>query len=175
MKLKEVVIMSKGTFIRMLGGVMLLGLMVVLAGTGLAQESYDFGLPQLPGKWWKMPRVVEGANLTPQQIEQIEAIFLEHRKNLIDLTATLQKAQLDFKALVEKDIIDRDAVMTKLEEISRSRAEIMKMTVVMQLDINEVLTPEQRTTLKKMRNEYRKKRLDRLDKRRDPHPAPPRR
>jgi len=155
-------------------GVLLLWFVLLLtAGSAQAQEGLSLGLPQLPGKWWKMERVVQEANLAPQQVERIEAIFLEHRKNLIDLKASLEKAQLDFKALVEKDDIDREAVMAKLAEISRHRAEIMKMTVVMQLDINEVLTPEQRVTLKRMRSEFRLKRQERLERRRDPQPAPP--
>ncbi|MBN2430381.1 MAG: periplasmic heavy metal sensor [Acidobacteria bacterium] len=158
--------MIRRTFIWTANGVLLLWFVLLFAGIAQAQEGHNLGLPQLPGKWWKMQRVVQEADLTPQQVERIEAIFLEHRKNLIDLKASLEKAQLDFKALVEKDDIDREAVMAALTEISRFRAEIIKMTVVMQLDINEVLTPEQRATLKRMRKEFRLQRQERLERKR---------
>jgi len=66
-------------------GLLLLVAMFLLTGSILGQELKKMGLLDLQGKWWKVPKIVEEAKLTPTQVEKIENIFLEHKKNLIDL------------------------------------------------------------------------------------------
>ena len=64
-------------------GLLLLIAMFLLTGSILGQELKKMGLLDLQGKWWKVPKIVEEAKLTPTQVEKIENIFLDHKKNLI--------------------------------------------------------------------------------------------
>jgi len=157
-------------------GLLLLVAMFLLTGSILGQELKKMGLLDLQGKWWKVPKIVEEAKLTPTQVEKIENIFLEHKKNLIDLKARLEKDQLDFQILLSKETINRDNVLAKLDQISETRAQITKQTVVMQMDIYDLLSPEQRSTLEKIRVRIHLKQLRHRMERRQDHrsPGPPR-
>ena len=94
---------------------------VLLAGTILAQApgggmGQGFGMHRSPmekalgplgaqGRWWNNPRIVERLKLTDVQRKEFDDIFLQHREKLIDLRASLQKADLLFEELVGKNIL----------------------------------------------------------------------
>lgn len=145
----------RATFKKSLAGWILLATILFLAtGLPLAQEG-DLDVVDLPGKWWKQPRVIRGLDLTPTQVDKIEAVFLEHRKRLIDLKARMEKDVLDYKELLGQDNINREAVLQKLDQIAATRTRIVRSTVMMQLDIRELLTPDQRAKLKQFRERFR--------------------
>jgi Spy/CpxP family protein refolding chaperone len=118
-------------------------------------EMKRLELLDMPGKWWKHPRAVEALKLTPQQTDRIDAIFLEHRKALIDLKAKMEKQLIDFRALADQPEVKRDEALRMIDQISATRAEIARNTILLQLDIRDQLTLEQRSALKKMRSEFR--------------------
>jgi Spy/CpxP family protein refolding chaperone len=118
-------------------------------------EMKRLELLDLPGKWWKHPRAVEALQLTPDQTGRIDAIFLEHRKSLIDLKARMEKQLIDFRELADQPEVKREEALKLMDQISATRAEIARNTILMQLDIRDQLTPGQRSELKKMRNELR--------------------
>ena len=118
-------------------------------------EMKRLELLDMPGKWWKNPRAVETLKLTPEQSDRIDSIFLEHRKALIDLKARMEKQLIDFRALADQPDVKRDEALKMIDQLSASRAEIARSTILLQLDIRDQLTPEQRSALKKMRREFR--------------------
>jgi Spy/CpxP family protein refolding chaperone len=135
-------------------------------------------LLDLPGKWWKNPKAIEKLQLTPEQVDRIDGIFLEHRKSLVDLKAKMEKQLMDFRQLAEQPEVKREEVLKLLDQISATRADIARSAILMQLDIRDQLSPEQRTELKKIRETMREE-LRRRDNRRrmerDDEDAPPQR
>jgi Spy/CpxP family protein refolding chaperone len=118
-------------------------------------EMKRLELLDMPGKWWKNPRAAEALKLTPEQSDRIDSIFLEHRKALIDLKARMEKQLIDFRALADQPEVKREEALKLMDQISATRAEIARNTILLQLDIRDQLTPEQRSSLKKMRSEFR--------------------
>lgn len=133
-------------------------LLPILAGLflcPLAAQDPDMKkleLLDLPGKWWKHPLAVDELKLSPAQIERIDTIFVEHRKKLVDQKARMEKLHLDFMQVIDQPELKRAEVLQLTDQIAITRAEILRATIAMQLDIREQLTPEQRATLKKLRN-----------------------
>ena len=109
------------------------------------------------GKWWKNPEVVEKLNLTDDQINKIDSIYLNYMDKLIDLKAQLEKKVLNLKSIVENDNFDRNEVLKDFDEISAVKSKIQRELLLMKLDIRDQLTPEQRSTLKTLRKNFRKK------------------
>ncbi len=108
------------------------------------------------GKWWKNPEVVQKLNLTDEQVNKIDSIFLNYMDKLIDLKAQLEKKNLDFKTLIENNNFDRNSALQMFDEIANLRVKIKRELFLMKLDIRDQLTPEQRATLKTLRENFRR-------------------
>ncbi len=118
-------------------------------------EMKRLDLLDLPGKWWKHERVVAELKLTPAQIEQIDTVFVEHRKKLVDGKARLEKLLLDFQQISDQVDVNREQTLQLVDQIAQARAEMVRNTILMQLDIRDRLTPEQRNELKRLKVEFR--------------------
>jgi Spy/CpxP family protein refolding chaperone len=131
----------------------LLGLF--LAGQMLAQGQ------QALGKWWKRPRIAQELQLTADQEAALEKVFAVSKPKLIDLRADLEKKQFDYEQAMQGDKVDRKAVETKIEAREQARAQLQKELALMELDMKQVLNPEQRTRLMQLREEGRERMQDR--------------
>jgi len=137
---------------------MLLALLLAVLCVSLSAQDPDvkrLDLLDLPGKWWKHDRVVAELKLTPAQIEQIDTVFVEHRKKLVDGKARLEKLLLDFQQISDQVDVNRDQTLQLVDQIAQTRAEMARNTILMQLDIRDQLTPEQRVALKRMKETFR--------------------
>jgi Spy/CpxP family protein refolding chaperone len=98
------------------------------------------------GKWWKNSELVQRIGLTDQQVQQIEKIFQDHRLQLIDLHAGLEKQEAVLEPLMEADRVD-DAqvaqVVAQIDRIAQARAALEKSHATMLLGIRRVLSAEQ--------------------------------
>lgn len=56
----------------------------------------------LQGTWWRDVHWISTLDLTSDQQKKMDAAFRQNRIKLIDLTATLEKAELMLEPLVEK-------------------------------------------------------------------------
>ena len=129
--------------------------LVFLFGTALAQQ----GLGE--GKWWKRPRVVQALGLSSAQTSELEKIFAKSRPKLIDLKADLEKKQFAYEQAMGADKVDRADVEAKIEAREQARARLQKELALMELDMKQVLTPEQREKVMQFREENRQKLMER--------------
>lgn len=132
-----------------------LAAVVLVVGTALAQQ----GLGE--GKWWKRPRVVQALGLTSAQTSELEKIFAKSRPKLIDLKADLEKRQFAYEQAMTADKVDRADVESKIEAREQARAKLQKELSLMELDMKQVLTPEQREKVMQLREENRQKLMER--------------
>ena len=132
-----------------------LAALVLAAGTVLAQQGLG------DGKWWKRPRVVQALALTSVQTSELEKIFAKSRPKLIDLKADLEKKQFAYEQAMGADKVDRADVEAKIEAREQARAKLQKELALMELDMKQVLTPEQREKVTQFREENRQKLMER--------------
>lgn len=125
---------------------------------GMAQQAKPqpaleraFGLPGMQGRWWTYPRVVELLKLTDEQQKAMDGILMEHREKLIDLRASLQKAELKMEELVGDEHPDENAIVAQIDKVAQARAELEKANARFLLAVWSKLTPEQRVTVKETR------------------------
>ncbi len=142
---------------------------VLLAGTVLAQGpgggmGQGFGVHRSPmekalgplgaqGRWWNNPRIVERLKLTDVQRKEFDDIFLEHREHLIDLRASLQKAELALEPLVRDAQPNESKILAQIDKVAQARAELEKANAAFLLAIRGKLTAEQWTELQAERAE----------------------
>ncbi len=123
-------------------------LLILAASTSSGQVAAE-------GKWWKRPRIAEALRLTPAQSAELEKIFARSKPKLIDLRANLEKRQFEYDQAMSGDKVDRKEVEEKIEARERARAELQKELSLMELDMKQVLDPEQRERLTRMRENAR--------------------
>ena len=116
---------------------------------------------QVEGKWWKRPRIVQALGLTTEQTAELEKIFAKSRPKIIDLKADLEKKQFAYQQAMTADKVDRKEVAGLIEAREQARAQLQKELSLMELDMRQVLTPEQREKAEALRAQLRQRLQDR--------------
>jgi Spy/CpxP family protein refolding chaperone len=113
-----------------------------------------FGHQDGHGRWWNNPKVVERLKLTDEQRKAFDNILLEHREKLIDLRASLQKAELALEPLMGNDQPDEAKILAQIDKVAQARAELEKANAGFLLAIRARLTPEQWKLIQAFRAEH---------------------
>jgi Spy/CpxP family protein refolding chaperone len=129
---------------RFAAGVFLISLASASAAQGIAD-----------GKWWKRPRIAQELQLSRDQAAELEKIFARSKPKLIDLRAELEKKQFDYDQAMLDEKADRKAIETKIEVREQARAALQKELSLMELDMKQVLKPDQREKLMRLRENAR--------------------
>jgi Spy/CpxP family protein refolding chaperone len=102
-----------------------------------------FGAQGDHGRWWNNPRMVAELKLTDEQRKSMDDILLAHREKLIDLRASLQKAELELEPLIKDDQPNEGRILAQIDKVAQARAELEKANARFLLAIRGKLTPEQ--------------------------------
>jgi protein CpxP len=147
---------------------LILSTVFCLAFSGLAFAQGPGGPPMDPGRppmersfhdghfgrWWNDPRLAQQLNITDDQKHKMDDIFLQHRLNLIDLHAGLEKQEVVLRPMLEADQPDEAKVLSQIDAIAQARANLEKANARMLFDIRKVLTPDQWNKLRALRSEH---------------------
>ncbi len=110
------------------------------------------------GVWWKNTDIAKRIELSDAQVAQIDKIVLDHRLQLVDLRAALDKEELKLQPLLDADRPDEAKVAAQLDQIIAARGKLDKTNAMMMLAIRRVLTPEQWRTLQTIQQERARER-----------------
>lgn len=95
------------------------------------------------GKWWKNPELAQKLGLSDDQISKMEKIFQDHRLQLIDLHAALEKQEVILDPMINADHPDEQQTLGQIDKVAQARANLEKSNARMLFAIRNVLTPEQ--------------------------------
>ncbi|MGZ4818467.1 MAG: periplasmic heavy metal sensor [Terriglobales bacterium] len=118
---------------------------MVPSGLGMGQGMGSGpGMGRGPmGKWWTNSALVQKPGLNDTQTQKIEKIFQDHRTQLIDLRANVEKAEVALQPLVEADHPNEVQVTAQIDKIAQAWANLEKSNAQMLLAIRQVLTVDQ--------------------------------
>lgn len=94
---------------------------------------------------------VRELNLTPEQREQIRMIREENRVERAAVNQRLRETNRALDEALDSDNPDQSVLEQKIREVSLAQAEAMRMRIVTEVKIRQVLTVEQRIRLKELR------------------------
>ena len=109
----------------------------------VARPTSPFMRIEGPGKWWKDSALMKKIGVSDEQVTKIEKIFLDHRLQLIDLHADLEKQEAILEPLVEADQPEEAKVVAQIDKVAQARANLEKSDALMLLAIRRVLTVDQ--------------------------------
>ena len=130
--------------------------LILIAAAASAQAAAE-------GKWWKRPRIASEL--------QLEKIFARVKPKLIDLRADLQKKQFAYDQAMSAEKSDRKEVEALIEAREQARSALQKELALMELDMKQVLRPDQREKLARMRENARQMMQERRRRTRDASPS----
>jgi Spy/CpxP family protein refolding chaperone len=107
------------------------------------------------GKWWKNPELAKKLNLTDAQVNKMENIFQNHRLQLIDLHANLEKQEVILEPMINADHPNEQQTLEQIDKVAQARAELEKSNARMLFAIRNVLSPEQWKQLQAERDSRR--------------------
>jgi periplasmic protein CpxP/Spy len=127
------------------------GAVMIRRDRGMFMGGQEMGMEgPAPGKWWLNPEMAKRLGLTDDQVTKIKKIFLDHRLQLIDLHANLEKQEVLLQPMVNADHPDENAVLAQIDKVAEARANLEKSDARMLFAIRDTLTPEQWQKLREM-------------------------
>ena len=105
------------------------------------------------GKWWQNSDVAKKLQLSDGQISQLEQTFYEHRVNLIDYGAEMEKQDLKLQTLLDADVPNEAQVESQIDQVLAARGKLEREYTMMNLDLRKVLSLEQWRQLKSIRGD----------------------
>ena len=116
------------------------------------------GLRGPEGRWWNDPAMVEKLKLNDDQRKGMDAILLNHREQLVDKRAAVEKAELEMEPLMQDDVPNEARVLAQIDKIAQARAELEKANARFLLAIRARLSPDQWKQLQSARAEHMQRR-----------------
>ena len=124
----------------------------LMLGWSVDAVAFD-GFP--PGKWWMNRELGSKLQLSPTQVAEIEKLFTEDRKRLIDLKAEAEKRELDLEALLGASTLDQPKLEAAIDRVNEARGGLNKARLLTQVRVWQLLTPEQRQQVRTWQSERR--------------------
>lgn len=113
-------------------------------------------------QWWQNDAITDPMNLTDEQKDKLEALSTKQRFAMIDLRASVQKAQLIMETSLGKDF-NKDVSMQHLDSYLQAKNKFEAERMKMLIETRAILSDEQFSLLKKETNKRMKNR--RFDRR----------
>jgi Spy/CpxP family protein refolding chaperone len=102
----------------------------------------------------RMERVADELELTQEQREQLKALSEEGREEMRALHEAMREARETTAALIEAEVVDRDAVMKSVVAEGAAYLALSKARAEQQIARREILGPEKSAQLGNMRQEW---------------------
>lgn len=88
----------------------------------------------------------EALELSDEQVSQLDAIRLSHQQEQLRLRGQIDAAEAELKALLLDPEVSRDSVQSAGKQLQDLRGQAQSQQLQHQMDVRELLTPEQRAT-----------------------------
>jgi protein CpxP len=105
-------------------------------------------------------RMAEQLKLTDEQKERLRAIHEEAQPAIQAARENVRAKREALDQAVTASPVDRSLVEQRVRELGEAETSLLRATTAVRLAANEVLTPEQRETLRSFREERRERRRE---------------
>ena len=99
------------------------------------------------GRWWDNTDIAQKLGLSTDQQKKMDDIFQQSRLKLIDQHAAVEKEETILEPLLAAEQPDEARILSQIDKVAQSRAELEKANARMLLGLRGVLTTAQWKTL----------------------------
>ena len=123
-------------------------------GHGMMARGRMAGRPATPS----LLQLADKLDLSESQREELERIYTSHKKENIKIKAEIDLAKVDLQKLTKAEDPNMDEIEVLLRKIANLQVETKLAQIKLRVDSRNVLTEEQKTALKKLRQDQQAKR-----------------
>jgi len=132
--------------------------LVLAAGFALAQPAPATSAPAPATQMQAgMPRGGQGMkhgpampDMTPEQLEKVDAMRVAHMKTVMPIRTDIQVAEIELDALWRAEKLDAKKIVAKVNEIGGLRQKLELAMVNHRIDMYNLMTPDQQKAMRKM-------------------------
>lgn len=95
------------------------------------------------GRWWANRELAGKIGLSDDQVKKMDEVLQQNRVALVDLNASVQKAELALEPLLRADQPDEARILAGIDHAAQARAEVEKSHARMLLALRRVMTADQ--------------------------------
>lgn len=129
-------------------------LMLVLALVFSVNANAMFG-SRSNYKWWKDPQIASELNLSREQVNSIDEIFSKYKERFVGYQKKLKQSEVELKKELQDPNVTKEEVLKTIDSIEDTKAAYIRTKVEMYLKVKDVLTPQQETTLHKIKLRFK--------------------
>ncbi len=148
---------------RKLWSALALGMLVTVACTALSNAQAQQPPANEPQQDGGGGDPIRQLNLTPEQREQIRSIRQQTNVERAAINQRVGTANRALEAALDSDNPDEAAVEQRMKDLAAAQADAMRMRITTEVKIRRVLTIEQRSILRTLREEARDRQRERLE------------
>ena len=95
-----------------------------------------------PGRWWHDSRVDKQLNLTEEEKSQLDGLFVENRRKLIDLKSALERDRFELETILEDRSADTQQVRERYKSLEAARSRLSNEKFSFLLEVRRIVGPE---------------------------------
>jgi Spy/CpxP family protein refolding chaperone len=107
---------------------------------------FMIGLPEFAGgqdipsgKWWYNQKVVQNLNLTQNEIRQLDQLYVDSYRRLIELKNAVEREQFELDTLVSKKTVDDAKVREQFKRLESARTDLADERLRFVIGVREII------------------------------------
>ena len=124
----------------------------------IALPMHSMGERRSFGKWWRLPNIAEKLQLNDAEKKELDRLYVDNRRTLIDLKSVVEKERFELNNLMEQTALDENAVMKQFNKLEKARANLAAERFRFFLGVRKVLGSERYQSLKMLFKTFLEKR-----------------
>jgi len=114
----------------------------------------DAGRPQVDGRKNEKPNFLRQLGLTPDQMQQIRRMNQARKPEMDRASMRLRMANRALDETIYADTVDDASFQARLRELQAAQADMARLRFTSELGVRKVLTPEQLSRFRELRQRF---------------------
>ena len=107
------------------------------------------------GKWWYNKKVVKNLNLTKKEVGQLDQLYEDSHRRLIDLKSAVKREQFELDTLVGKEPVDDAKVNKQFKRLEKARTDLADERLRFVIRVREIIGADRFQQLKTSYKDWR--------------------
>lgn len=130
----------------------LIGIMLVFM---ISLPDFAGGQDIPSGKWWYNQKVVQNLNLTQSEIHQLDELYVDSHRRLIELKNTVEREQFELDALLGEKTVDDAKVRQQFKRLESARTDLADERLRFVIRVREIIGADRFQQLKTSYKKWR--------------------
>ena len=107
------------------------------------------------GKWWYNQTVVQNLGLTQSEIRQIDQLYVDSHRRLIELKNAVEREQFELDTLLSKKTVDDAKVRQQFKRLESARTDLADERLRFVIGVREIIGADRFQQLKTSYKKWR--------------------